>query len=209
MTGRLGLIVGPDTRMAMAYLGAISNIGSARPFAHPGASTPCERSTHSRIVRDTAANSLLRVMCVNRAGATSPQIAVRDDRLHRSNQYRKPCMSYTIAWEKRGICVAYTGIVGFQEFMDAILAIHNHPDYAMFRYAIHDMSQVSKLDFSEVNMTQLQAQELGARYTNPGIKASVVTDNAAMCDMVRQFSSLTNLYVGLLQNLEQAREWSA
>lgn len=118
-------------------------------------------------------------------------------------------MSYSIAWEKRGTCIAYTGIVGFHEFMDVILTIHNHPDYAMFRYAIHDMSRVTQLDFSEINMTQLQAQELGARYTNPDIKASVVTDNAAMCDMVQQFSSLTKLTVGVLHTLEQAREWSA
>jgi hypothetical protein len=146
-------------------------------------------------------------MCFIRTGAKRSLTAAFGERLHRSNHYRKPCMSYSIAWEKKGTCIAYTGVVGFHEFMDAILTIHNHPDYASFRYAIHDMSR-AQLDLSAVNMTQVQAQELGARYTNPGIKASVVTDNAAMCDMVRQFSSLTNLPVGLLQNLEQAREWS-
>jgi hypothetical protein len=118
-------------------------------------------------------------------------------------------MSYSIAWEKRGTCIAYAGTVGFQEFMGAILAIHNHADYALFKYAIHDMSHVAEFDFSEVNMTELQAQELGARYTNPDIKASVVTNNVAMCDMVRRFSSLTKLTVGLVQSMEQAREWSA
>jgi hypothetical protein len=92
--------------------------------------------------------------------------------------------------------------------MSAVLSIHKHPDYPLFKYAIHDMSHVAQLDFSDVNMTQLLAQELGARYTNPGIKASVVTDNSAMCEMVRQFSSLTKLNVGVLHSVKQAREWS-
>ena len=117
-------------------------------------------------------------------------------------------MSYSIAWEKRGTCIDYSGVVCFQEFMDVVLTIHGHPNYAMYKYAIHDMSRVAHLDFSDVNMTQLQAQELGARYTNPKIKASVVTDNAVMCELIRQFSSQTQLHVGVLRTLDQAREWS-
>ena len=117
-------------------------------------------------------------------------------------------MSYSIAWEKRGTCITYVGIVCFQEFMAAVLTIHKHPDYSLFKYAIHDMSRVTQLDFSEVNMTQLLAQELGARYTNPDIKASVVTDSAEMSGMVREFSYLTELNVGVLQSVEQARDWS-
>ena len=117
-------------------------------------------------------------------------------------------MSYSIAWEKRGTCISYSGTVCFQDFMAAVLTIHRHPDYSQFKYAIHDMAHVKQLDFSDVNMTQLLAQELGARYTNPSIKACVVTESAAMCEMVRQFSSLTQLNVGALPSMEQAREWS-
>jgi hypothetical protein len=117
-------------------------------------------------------------------------------------------MSYTIEWEKRGACLSYGGTVCFQEFMAAVLTIHMHSDYPLFKYAIHDMAHVSQLDFSDVNMTQLLAQELGARYTNPGIKASVVTESDAMCEMVRQFSSLTKLNVGVFHSIEQARAWS-
>jgi hypothetical protein len=92
--------------------------------------------------------------------------------------------------------------------MSAVLTIHEHPDYPLFKYAIHDMTHVAQLDFSDLNMTQILAQELGARYTNPDVRASVVTDNAAMSEMVHQFSSLTKLNVGVLHSVEQAREWS-
>lgn len=117
-------------------------------------------------------------------------------------------MSYTIAWEKRGTCIAYTGTVCFQDFMAAVLSIHQHPDYSDFKYAIHDMSRVTRCDFSAVNMTQLLAQELGARYTNPDIKASVVTDNPEMTEMVHRFASLTKLNVGVHRSIEQARDWT-
>jgi hypothetical protein len=117
-------------------------------------------------------------------------------------------MSYSIAWEKRGTCITYTGTVSFKEFMAAVLTIHQHPDYPIFKYAIHDMGRVSDFDFSDLNMTQLLAQELGARYTNPNIRASVVTNSAAMCELVREFSSRTKLNVGLLQSIDQARDWS-
>ena len=117
-------------------------------------------------------------------------------------------MSYSIVWEKRGTCVAYTGTVCFKEFMTAVLTIHRHPDYPTFKYAIHDMGRVTEFDFSDVNMTQLLAQELGARYTNPNIRACVVTDSDVMDQLVKEFSARTNLNVGLLQSMEEARDWS-
>jgi hypothetical protein len=92
--------------------------------------------------------------------------------------------------------------------MGVVLSIHEHPNYSTCKYAIHDMSSVATLDFSEVNMTQLRAQELGARFTNPSIKASVVTVNFEMAEMVQNFSTLTMLNVRAFQDLDGANEWS-
>lgn len=89
-----------------------------------------------------------------------------------------------------------------------VLAIHEHTDYFRYKYAIHDMSGVGELDFSAVDMIQLLAQELGARYTNKTIKASVVTRKPEMAALVRQFALLTKLDIGLFECLAQAREWS-
>lgn len=118
-------------------------------------------------------------------------------------------MAYSIDWERDGVCISYTDVVGFYEFMKAVLTIHEHNDYSRFKYAIHDMTGVSRLDFSQVDMTQMLAQELGARYTNETIRASVVTSSPEMGELVRHFSSRTGLEVGLFQTLEQARAWSS
>jgi len=116
-------------------------------------------------------------------------------------------MGHSIAWEKRGTCISYSGVVTFKDFMSAVLSIHMSPDYGTFKYAIHDMSAATALDFSQVDMSQIVAHELGARYTNPGVMAAVVTVNPDMRKTVEIFSQLTKLHVGLFDTLEQARAW--
>jgi hypothetical protein len=118
-------------------------------------------------------------------------------------------MGYAIAWEKSGACIAYDGTVTFDDFMGAVLVVHASPDYAQFRYVIQDMSAADRLDFSHVNMTQIAMQELGARFTNPHIKVSVVTSDPTMCQMVVTFMAMTQLDVRVFPVLHQAREWSA
>jgi len=117
-------------------------------------------------------------------------------------------MGHSIAWEKFGTCITYSGLVTFMDFMSAVLAIHMNPNYSTFKYAIHDMSQATELDFSQVDMTQIVAHELGARYTNPGVRAGVVTSNPEMRKIVETFSKLTKLEVGIFDTLEQARVWA-
>jgi hypothetical protein len=118
-------------------------------------------------------------------------------------------MGYAIACEKSGACITYDGTVTFDDFMGAVLAIHESPDYARLRYAIHDMGTVDQLDFSQVNMTHIVVQELGARFTNPHIKVSVVTSDPTMSKMVVTFIAKTQLDVRVFPVLHQAREWSA
>ncbi len=125
----------------------------------------------------------------------------------KSREFRD-IMGYAIAWEKSGVCITYDGTVTFDEFMDAVLVIHESPDYARLRYAIHDMGTVDQLDFSHVNMTHIVVQELGARFTNPKIKVSVVTSDPTMSKMVETFMAMTRLDVRVFPVLHQAREWS-
>lgn len=117
-------------------------------------------------------------------------------------------MGHSIGWEKSGACITYSGMVTFEDFMGAVLSIHESPDYARLRFVIHDMSTAEGLDFSKVDMIQIVAQELGARFTNLNIRASVVTSNPTMTEMVTNFSNLTKLNVRVFADVLQAREWS-
>ena len=117
-------------------------------------------------------------------------------------------MSHSIQWEKSGVCIAYQGVVSFDDFMGAVFAIHQNSNYSTMKYAIHDMSGADQIDFSGVDMTHIVAHELGARYTNPRIKASVVATSFTMSEMIKTFTSMTKLDVQLFAGLQQARDWS-
>jgi hypothetical protein len=120
----------------------------------------------------------------------------------------KNVLAYSIAWERHGAYIAYRDTVRFAEFMDAVLTIHANDNYATTKYVIHDMLAAA-LDFSDLDMTAMVAQELGARFTNPGVRPAVVSSDPTMEEKTRTFSALTGLDVGFFPSLQQARAWAA
>jgi hypothetical protein len=116
-------------------------------------------------------------------------------------------MAYTIVQEKRGALIVHADHVTFKDVMGAIMSIHSNPDYASFKYVLHDMLQ-AKLDFSDVDMTVIVSHELGARYTNPNIKIAVVTDDAAMVEYTEAFARMTKAQVGIYSDMASARQWA-
>lgn len=117
-------------------------------------------------------------------------------------------LAYAVEWMKNGVLVTYGRYVTFEDFMRAVLEIHKHPDYAMFKYTIHDMRSVPRMDFAPMDMTFLVAHELGARHTNPGIKAAVVTSNHEIAAMFRQFAHPPQPRAVTFETVEQASAWS-
>ena len=116
-------------------------------------------------------------------------------------------MTYAITRQQHGATVRYSGLVSVGEFMEVVLSIHADPGYASLRYVIHDMLEVEELDFSNLDMTAMAAQELGARYTNPGVRPAVVSKDPRMAEATRSFSALAQLEVGIFTELAQAQRW--
>ena len=116
-------------------------------------------------------------------------------------------MAYTVAWERHGAYIRYSDLLDFHDFMDAVLCIHADANYATIKYVIHDMLGASRIDFAAVDMTQLVAHELGARYTNPHVRPVIVSTDALMQQMVQVFFEHTKLEVGLCPSLAEARAW--
>ena len=114
-------------------------------------------------------------------------------------------MAFAIAWEPQGATVRYLGRITFQEFMEAVLTIHAHPDYASIQFVIHDMLGATELSFDDLDMTAIVAHELGARYTNPTVRPAVVSLDPTMAEKTRLFSALTQLDVGLYSSMQEAR----
>lgn len=116
-------------------------------------------------------------------------------------------MSYSIQWERYGVYIGYQGGVNFRDFMEVVLTVHADANYATTRYVIHDML-AAELDFSDLDMTAMVAQELGARFTNPNVRPAVVSNDPTMEEKTRLFTALTGLEVGFFQSLAQARAWT-
>ena len=116
-------------------------------------------------------------------------------------------MAYSVSWEKRGPFITYLGRVTFEEFMGAVMSVHNHPDYAVFHYVIHDMTGTSEFDFSGVDMTAIVSHELGARFTNARVKVAVVTLNPTMAQHTETFAKLTRVPIAVMSTVAQARDW--
>jgi hypothetical protein len=116
-------------------------------------------------------------------------------------------MAYTIVQEKRGALVVHADHVTFNDLMGAIMSIHSNPDYASFKYVVHDMLQ-AQLDFSGLDMTVIVSHEIGARYTNPHIKIAVVTVDAMMVEHTEAFAKMTKAHIGIYPDLASARQWA-
>ena len=117
-------------------------------------------------------------------------------------------MAYSIQWERHGAYIRYLEKVTFDEFLNAVLTIHAHPNYVAIKYVIHDMLGASDLDFDSVDMTAMVAYELGARFTNRDVRPAVVSNNPVMQEKTRIFSEMTQLEVGFFASLAQARNWA-
>lgn len=116
-------------------------------------------------------------------------------------------MAYTIVQERRGAVIVHVDKVTFNDMMGAIMSIHNNPEYASFKYVIHDMLG-AQLDFSGVDMTRIVSQELGARYTNPHVKVAVVTVNPQMMEYTLAFGAITKVAVQVFSDTQEARQWA-
>ncbi len=117
-------------------------------------------------------------------------------------------MSHLITWEKRGPYIRYSGLVDFADFMGAITSVHNNPEYASIRYVIHDMSGPLEFDFSAVDMTTIASHELGARYTNPNVRAAVASSSESMGAFIEQFAAMTQIQIGFFPTVKEARAWA-
>jgi hypothetical protein len=106
------------------------------------------------------------------------------------------------------VTIAYSENVAFNQFMDAVIAIHSSPDYATLRFVVHDMLSVQAWDFSNVDLTLISSHELGARYTNPHVKVALVSTHPKLQELTLSFRDMTELDIRFFSSLEPAREWT-
>ena len=116
-------------------------------------------------------------------------------------------MSNTVFWDHHACSIVYADRVTFSEFMGTIFDVHKNEDYNRVTHVIHDMTRVTDIHFSDENMIEFAAHELGARYTNANVQLAVVSTNPAMCAATKMFYELTKLEIGIFPKVAEAMVW--
>jgi MFS superfamily sulfate permease-like transporter len=118
-------------------------------------------------------------------------------------------MAHLATWERFECNLSYSGEVTFAEFIGAVISIHAHPQYSNLKYVIHDMSDVSNLDFSGVDMIEIVAHELGARYSNSKVRVAIVTSDKRAIEQIREFKALAGIEIHVFDSKTQALSYAA
>ena len=116
-------------------------------------------------------------------------------------------MSHTVEWDRHLCTIRYTGEVDYTEFFRVILSIHEHPDYDRVDGVLHDMTDVDRLNFDDVNMTELASYEMGAHFTNPTLRAAVASHDRQMAMMTTTFREITQIAVEHFPSVAEAMWW--
>jgi MFS superfamily sulfate permease-like transporter len=118
-------------------------------------------------------------------------------------------MAHLATWERFECNLSYSGEVTFAEFMGVVVSIHADPQYSNLKYVIHDMSAVSKLDFSGMDMIEISAHELGARYSNFNVRVAIVTADTRAIEKITEFKALTGIDIHVFDSKTQALLYAA
>ena len=116
-------------------------------------------------------------------------------------------MSHTVEWDRHLCTIRYTGEVDYTEFFRVILTIHEHPEYDRVDGVLHDMTDVDRLNFDDVNMVELASYEMGAHFTNPSLRAAVASHDRQMALMTTTFREITHIEVEHFNSVGEARAW--
>jgi len=102
-------------------------------------------------------------------------------------------MACTITHHRKGCLANYCGYVNFDEHLRVVQHIHFQNNYDTIQYVIDDLSAVTTLDLSQLNLHILMSHELGARYTKPSIRTAIVSTDPGLKTLVKAFNAKTKL----------------
>ena len=116
-------------------------------------------------------------------------------------------MGYSIDWGQRDCVVRYADKAGFADLLDAVTEIHAHPDFALLKRVVHDVSAAAEFDLSGMDLSVLAAHELGSRFTNPTLLTAVVSEHEDIVQFARNFNALTRLNIPVFPDYASAQRW--
>ena len=120
-------------------------------------------------------------------------------------------MGFQLHWENRGVVKRYFGRVSAEELIAPVIATEADPRFDRLRYVINDFLDITSVTFTQIDVDEIAAYDMGAALTNPHIKVAVVVARADVIDLVSRYIKASGMAypTRTFFTMEEARAWVA
>ncbi len=119
-------------------------------------------------------------------------------------------MKYENQWEPKGLLRTFSGKVTGEHILKMNLSLHGDPRFDDLRYIINDLSSISELDISDMDIETIAAIDNAGALSNSNIKIAIVTTNHELVTWVKRYLVAMKDSVfqcQLFEDIETARKW--
>ena len=120
-------------------------------------------------------------------------------------------MGFHVHWENRGVVKRYFGQVSAEELIAPVIATEADPRFDRLRYVINDFLDATSVTFTQADIDEIAACDIGAALTNPRIKVAVVVVQEDVIELVGRYIQASGLAypTRVFPTIAQARAWVA
>lgn len=119
-------------------------------------------------------------------------------------------MSYTIAWDNRGVVWTFYGVLTCDDVVQANLDIYGDSRFDELRYQVVDISDVERFDVSADAMEVAASMDEVASLSNPHLVVAVVAtgeEGVAVAEMYLADMKDTSWEVRIFPSMADAGAW--
>ena len=119
-------------------------------------------------------------------------------------------MPVEMAWEQRGVCSRFFGLVTAADLLHHVQQICGRPDFTDLRFSILDFRDAIDA-VNDAELLELRAQLTDSQYWNPRILVAAITGDPKVIDHLTRFIRLgvLNRQIQVFSTPEAAMEWVA
>ena len=119
-------------------------------------------------------------------------------------------MTYSLAWENKGVFWKYTGTVSGEEIIEASTKIYGDPRFDALDYKLVDFTEADAIQISNEQVMLLAFQHQAAEQSNANMITAIVCDDnfQPAHDFANLFKD-SNWEIKIFPSLEEARLYLA
>jgi hypothetical protein len=116
-------------------------------------------------------------------------------------------MPYEMNWRPLGVYTRYRGQVTETEFFQSLDDLHQHPEFALFRFSIRDLRWCKTDPVDPRGYLPFASRLLAARLANPHIYSAVIVDDPDILSIALRLKALASDMLEIFEDLDDALPW--